>query len=360
MIFLKKFFKKKKIIITGHTGFKGSWLTAWLDLLGAQIVGISNGLSSSPSHYKLLKLKRVKNQTIDIRDFNSVKKIFKKYQPDFVFHLAAQSIVKKSYNQPINTWSTNVIGTVNVLEALREIKKKCVAIIITSDKAYENLEINRGYHEDDRLGGKDPYSGSKASADIAVKSYVNSFFCSKKNKILIATARAGNVVGGGDWSDNRLIPDCIRSWSKKKKVIIRNPDSTRPWQHVLEAVYGYLLLAINLCKNKTLHGEAFNFGPLNNQNYKVINLVRLMRSNWKNVSWKVFKSKKELYKESNLLKLNSKKANIKLNWKSVLKFRETVFLIADWYKNFYINPKRIYQLTSDQIEEYQKIINLRH
>jgi len=360
MIFLKKFFKKKKIIITGHTGFKGSWLTAWLDLLGAQIVGISNGLPSSPSHYKLLKLKSVKNQRIDIRDYNSVKKIFKKYQPDFVFHLAAQSIVKKSYNHPINTWSTNVIGTANVLEALREVKKKCVAVIITSDKAYENLEINRGYHENDRLGGKDPYSGSKASADIAVKSYVNSFFSSEKNKIRIATARAGNVVGGGDWSDNRLIPDCIKSWSKKKKVIIRNPDSTRPWQHVLEAVYGYLLLATNLCKNKTLHGEAFNFGPPNNQNYKVINLVQLMRNNWKNVSWKVFKSKKELYKESNLLKLNSRKANIKLNWKSVLKFRETVFLIADWYKNFYMNPKRTYQLTTDQIKEYQKIINLRH
>jgi CDP-glucose 4,6-dehydratase len=360
MIFLKKFFKKKKIIITGHTGFKGSWLTAWLYLLGAQIVGISNGYVSSPSHYKLLKLKRIKNHMVDIRDINSVKRIFKKHQPDFVFHLAAQSIVKKSYDQPIKTWSTNVIGTVNVLEALREVKKKCVAVIITSDKAYENLEINRGYHENDRLGGKDPYSGSKASADIAVKSYVNSFFSRKKNKILIATARAGNVVGGGDWSDNRLIPDCIRSWSKRKKVIIRNPGSTRPWQHVLEAVYGYLLLATNLCKNRNLHGEAFNFGPPNNQNYKVINLVQLMRSSWKNVSWKVLKSKKQLCGESNLLKLNSRKANIKLNWKSVLKFRETVFLIADWYKNFYRYPKKIYQLTTDQINNYQKIINVRY
>jgi CDP-glucose 4,6-dehydratase len=360
MIFLKKFFNKKKIIITGHTGFKGSWLTAWLNLLGAQIVGISDGFISSPSHYKLLELKGVVNKKIDIRKINSVKKIFKNYQPDFVFHLAAQSIVKKSYDQPLNTWSTNVIGTINVLEALREVKKKCVAVIITSDKAYENLEIIRGYHENDRLGGKDPYSGSKASADIAVKSYVHSFFSSKNNKIFIATARAGNVVGGGDWSDNRLIPDCIKSWSKKKKVIIRNPDSTRPWQHVLEAVYGYLLLAINVFKNTTLHGQAFNFGPSINQNYKVITLVKLMRSTWKNVFWEVFKSKKEHHKESKLLKLNSKKANIKLNWKSVLKFRETVFMIADWYKNFYIDRKKIYKITTDQIRKYQKIINLRY
>jgi CDP-glucose 4,6-dehydratase len=360
MICLDNFFKKKKIIITGHTGFKGSWLVAWLDLLGARIIGISNGYTSSPSHYRLLKLKNIHNKLIDIRNINSLKKVFREYQPDFVFHLAAQSIVKKSYEQPLNTWSTNTIGTINVLEALREVKKKCAAIIITSDKAYENLEIARGYHENDRLGGKDPYSASKASADIAIKSYVDSFFNAKKNKVFIATARAGNVIGGGDWSVNRLIPDCIRSWSKKNKVIIRNPSSTRPWQHVLEAVYGYILLAINLYKNKNLHGESFNFGPQNHQNYKVIALVKLMRNNWKNVFWKVLKSNRKNYKESSLLKLNSKKANIKLKWKSVLKFRETVFLVSDWYKNFYKDPKKTQKLTVNQIKEYQKIINSRY
>jgi CDP-glucose 4,6-dehydratase len=330
MIFLESYFKNKTVIVTGHTGFKGSWLVAWLNLLGAKVIGISNGYSSSPSHYKLLKLKNVYNKKIDIRNISLVKKIFSKYQPDFVFHLAAQSIVKKSYNEPLNTWSTNTIGTINVLEALRELKKKCVAVIITSDKAYKNLEIKRGYKENDRLGGKDPYSASKAAADIAIKSYVDSFFSSKKNKIFIATARAGNVIGGGDWSVNRLVPDCIRSWSKKNKVIIINPSSTRPWQHVLEAVYGYILLSINLYKNKNLHGEAFNFGPANNHNYSVISLVKLMKSTWKNVYWKISKNKKGGYKESSLLKLNSKKANKTLKWKSVLKFKETVFLVADW------------------------------
>ena len=359
MIALDSYFKNKVVIVTGHTGFKGSWLVTWLNLLGAKVTGISNGYTSSPSHYKFLKLKQVKNRTVDIKKINSVKRIFKSCQPDFVFHLAAQSIVKKSYDEPLNTWSTNTIGTINVLEALRGVKKKCIAVIITSDKAYENLEISRGYSENDRLGGKDPYSASKASADIAIRSYVESFFNSKKNKVFIAIARAGNVIGGGDWSVNRLIPDCIRSWSKNNKVIIRSPNSTRPWQHVLEAVYGYILLAINLYKNKKLHGEAFNFGPPNQQNYKVITLVKLMKNNWKNVFWKVVKSKKKNYKESSLLKLNSKKANIKLNWKSVLKFKETVFFVSDWYKNFYIDPKKTQELTVGQIKKYQKIINTR-
>lgn len=360
MIALDSYFKNKVVIVTGHTGFKGSWLVTWLNLLGAQVIGISNGYTSSPSHYKFLKLKKVKNKIIDIKKINSVKRIFKSCQPDFVFHLAAQSIVKKSYDEPLNTWLTNTIGTINVLEALREVKKKCIAIIITSDKAYENLEIKRGYNENDRLGGKDPYSASKASADIAIKSYVDSFFSNKKNKVFIAIARAGNVIGGGDWSINRLIPDCIRSWSKKKKVIIRSPNSTRPWQHVLEAVYGYILLAINLYKNKKLHGEAFNFGPPSLQNYKVITLVKLMKNNWKNVFWKVLKNKKKNYKESSLLKLNSKKANLKLNWKSALRFKETVFFVSDWYKNFYIDSKKTQELTSNQIKEYQKIIKLRY
>ena len=215
---MKNIFRNKKIIITGHTGFKGSWLTAWINLLGGKILGISNGIVSNPSHYKLLNLEtKIINKNIDIRNLNKLKKIIKQYQPDFVFHLAAQALVKEAFKNPLKTWSTNTFGTINVLESLRQLKKKCSVVIITSDKCYENLEIKRGYHENDKLGGMDPYSASKASADIAIKSFVNSFFSHKNNKVYIATARAGNVIGGGDWSSDRLIPDCVKSWSKKKK-----------------------------------------------------------------------------------------------------------------------------------------------
>ena len=353
-------FQNKKILITGHTGFKGSWLTVWLKILGAKVVGISANYSSTPSHYQLLNLKKkVLSKSLDIRNLKILKKFVKKIQPDFVFHLAAQSIVRFSYENPTQTWSTNTIGTVNILESLRQLKKKCVAVIITSDKCYENLEIKRGYHENDRLGGNDPYSASKASADIAIRSYISSFFSHKKNKVLIATARAGNVIGGGDWSPNRLIPDCVRSWSKKKKVIIRSPHSTRPWQHVLEVIYGYITLAINLNKNSTLHGEAFNFGPSNHQNYKVVSVLKLMKEYWKNVSWKLHKNNNKLFKESSLLKLNSQKSKKILKWRSVLTFQENISLVTNWYKNFYLNSKQVYKLTSSQIELYQRILSKR-
>jgi CDP-glucose 4,6-dehydratase len=357
---LIKNFRNKKVLITGHTGFKGSWLAMWLNILGARVAGISNNFPSTLNHYKLLNLnKKIVSKNLDIRNLDNLKKFIKKYQPDFVFHLAAQSIVKVAYENPIQTWSTNAIGTINILESLRQLKKKCIAIIITSDKCYENLEIKRGYHENDRLGGKDPYSASKASADIAIRSYISSFFSHKNNNVLIATARAGNVIGGGDWSPNRLIPDCVRSWSKKKKVLIRSPNSTRPWQHVLEAIYGYIILAINLNKNKNLHGQAFNFGPANNQNYKVISVIKLMKGYWHNVSWKLYKNNNKTFKESSLLKLNSQKAKKKLKWTSVLTFKENISLVINWYKNFYLNSKQAYKLTSDQIEIYQKILNKR-
>ena len=357
---LIKNFRSKKVLITGHTGFKGSWLTIWLNILGAKVVGISNSFPKSLNHYQLLNLnKKILSKNLDIRNLEKLKKFIIKYQPDFVFHLAAQSIVKVAYENPIQTWSTNAIGTVNILESLRQLKKKCIAIIITSDKCYENLEIKRGYHENDRLGGKDPYSASKASADIAIRSYISSFFSHKNNNVFIATARAGNVIGGGDWSPNRLIPDCIRSWSKKKKVLIRSPNSTRPWQHVLEVIYGYITLAINLNKNKNLHGQAFNFGPANNQNYKVISVIKLMKKYWKNVSWKLYKNNSKIFKESLLLKLNSEKAKKNLKWRSVLTFNENISLVTNWYKNFYLNSKQAYKLSSDQIEIYQKILNKR-
>lgn len=357
---LIKNFKNKRVLITGHTGFKGSWLAIWLSILGARVVGVSNNYPSSPNHYKLLKLdKKILSKNLDIRNLPDLKKFIKKYNPNFVFHLAAQSIVKAAYKNSLKTWSTNLIGTINVLESLRQLKKKCVAVFITSDKCYENLEIKRGYHENDKLGGQDPYSASKASADIAIRSYISSFFSHKTNKVFIATARAGNVIGGGDWSKNRLIPDCVRSWSKKKKVLIRNPYSTRPWQHVLEAIYGYIILAINLNKNSNLHGEAFNFGPAKNQNYKVISVVKLMKKYWENVSWKLCKESNRNFKESSLLKLNSQKSKRILKWRSILSFKENISLVAIWYKSFYLDPKKIYTYTSNQIEFYQKILSKR-
>ena len=350
-------FKNKKVLVTGHTGFKGSWLISWLVLLGAKVTGISISIPSNPSHFEAIRIKKkIKHIKMDIRNLRLLKKTFKQCQPDYVFHLAAQALVKKSYSNPTYTWETNAIGTLNVLESLREVKKNCVAILITSDKSYKNLEIKRGYRESDTLGGKDPYSASKASAELAIQSHISSYFPIKKSKVFVGVARAGNVIGGGDWSEDRLIPDCIRAWSKNKKVILRNPNSTRPWQHVLEAISGYLKLAIELKKNKKLHGEAFNFGPIG-KNYKVLFLVKLMRQYWSKASWKLV-SKSGFY-ESNLLKLNISKAKSKLKWQSILTFKETVKMVTDWYKNYYTNSKRISEASYNQIKKYEKLLNKR-
>ena len=353
-------FKNKTVLITGHTGFKGSWLASWLVLLGAKVIGLSLNVPSTPSHFKVIKLEtKIKHKRMDIRNLKLLKKTFKKYQPDYVFHLAAQSLVKKSYSNPTYTWETNTIGTLNILESLREIKKSCVAVLITSDKSYKNLEIKRGYNENDILGGNDPYSASKASAELAIQSHISSFFPSQKTKVLIGIARAGNVVGGGDWSEGRLIPDCVKSWAKNKKVLIRNPKSTRPWQHVLEAVCGYLLLALNLKKNRKLHGEAFNFGPSNNKNYNVIFLVQLMRKYWTKVSWRIMNKSKKNFHESNLLKLNCNKAKTKLKWKSILSFAETINMVANWYKSYYAKPYKAYETSFNQIKKYETILRKR-
>ena len=359
-IYFLKNFNNKNVLITGHTGFKGCWLTSWLISLGANVIGLSDGIPSKPSHFEAINLKKkIKHIKIDIRNLKLLRTTFKKYQPDYVFHLAAQSLVKRSYLNPISTWETNTIGTLNVLESLREIKKNCVAVLITSDKSYKNLEIKRGYKETDILGGSDPYSASKASAELAIQSYIKSFFPLKKTKVLISVARAGNVIGGGDWSDDRLIPDCIKSWSKKKKVLIRNPKSTRPWQHVLEAISGYLMLASNLKKNRSFHGEVFNFGPNNDKNYNVLYLVKSMKQYWKKISWKVLKKNKKNFYESGLLKINSNKAKNYLKWKCILSFAETISMVTNWYKNYYSNPKKIYKTSFYQIKEYEKLLKKR-
>ena len=351
-----KIFKNKKVLVTGHTGFKGSWLTAWLKLLGAKVMGISLDPPTRPSNFIASKINHGIN---DIRlDINN-KKIFERkillFKPDFIFHLAAQSLVVNSYKDPSLTWQTNVFGTLNLLETLRKLKKKCNVVIITSDKCYFNKEVRYGYKETDILGGKDPYSSSKASAELLIKSFVSSYFSHNKSKIRIATARAGNVIGGGDWAQDRIIPDCIKFWSKGMHALLRNPNATRPWQHVLEAVGGYICLAINLKKNKKLHGESFNFGPGLTKEYSVLELVKKMSRYWNNVSWNVKSKSKNLFFESTLLRLNCNKAKKILKWQSVLKFEETVEMVASWYRNFYQNPRFINDFTNQQIKEYQNL-----
>jgi len=357
---LKKIFNNKKIIITGHTGFKGSWLTAWLKLLGANVMGISLKPHTYPSHFLVSKISLgIKDVRLDIRDRINLEKKIISFKPDFLFHLAAQSLVGVSYENPTMTWQTNVLGTLNILESLRKLKNTCNAVIITSDKCYLNKEIHYGYKETDILGGKDPYSASKASAELLVKSFINSFFLKNKSKIRIVTARAGNVIGGGDWAKNRIIPDCVRYWSRGNKALLRNPNATRPWQHVLEAVGGYICLAINLKLNKKLHGESFNFGPNLSKECSVLELVEKMSKYWNNLSWKIMpKSKKKFY-ESELLRLNCNKAKKILKWKGILKFDETVKMVANWYQNFYLDPKNIDYVTNEQIREYQSLIIIR-
>ncbi len=351
---LSKTFKNKKIIITGHTGFKGSWLTYWLVQHGAKVIGISKNVPTTPSHYKRLGLKKlIKEYFFQIEDLNKMKNIINRTKPDFVFHLAAQSLVKKSFLDPINTWKSNTFGTLSLLESLKKMKKKVVVVLITSDKSYRNLELNRGYKENDLLGGEDPYSGSKGATELLINSYVKSYFNNRNCNVLIAVARAGNVIGGGDWSPDRLIPDCIKSWQKNKKVLIRNPNSTRPWQHVMEVLYGYMLLAINLNKNKKNHGEAFNFGPALRDKMRVIEVVKKMKINWKNASWKITKNKR--FKESKLLQLNSNKSKKILKWNCILSSRHTIKLVTHWYKNFY-NKKDLENITKYQIKTYEDLL----
>ena len=349
---IEKIFKNKKIIVTGHTGFKGSWLTLSLKNLGAKVLGISSNIPTKPSNFLASKInKDSRNIKLNIKKGEKIKKIINSFKPDFIFHLAAQALVSVSYKNPKETWDTNLIGTLNILEAVKKLKKKTTLIIITSDKAYKNVEKRAGYKETDILAGIDPYSASKSSAELAIQSYFSSFLINNKN-INLGIARAGNVIGGGDWSQDRLIPDCVRSWSKNKKVIIRNPNSTRPWQHVLEAVWAYILFAAKLNNNKTLNGQAFNFGPNLENNYSVAQLLHKMKKYWTNVNYVIKKSEK--FYESKLLKLNCNKARKYLGWKNHLSFEQNIQLTSEWYQNFYKNKKKIQNISINQIENYKK------
>lgn len=350
-------YKGKKVIVTGNTGFKGAWLSIWLLDLGAEVYGISNAVPTEPSIFEEAKLDaRIKHQFIDIRDKEKLIEAIVAIQPDFVFHLAAQPIVVDSYNNPVDTFSTNVMGTVHVLEALRMLKNNCNAVIITSDKCYDNVEWVWGYKETDALGGKDPYSASKGAAEIAVKTYYHSYFSKMDSKIKIASVRAGNVIGGGDWAANRIVPDCVRAWSKGNAVEIRNPKATRPWQHVLEPLSGYLRTGELLAGNKKgIHGEAFNFGPKADQDIPVIDLLKAIADKWTfhNDEHPFIINEVSQYHEAGLLKLNCDKALYFMQWTPTLHFNETAEYTATWYQHYYQQSKSdIFEMTLEQIHQY--------
>ena len=348
-------FKSKKVLVTGHTGFKGSWLTAWLNELGAQVIGISNDIPTEPAHYELVKDNLAQDHRTNVKDSAAVYSIINEVKPDYIFHLAAQPIVLESYENPLNTFNTNVIGTGNVLDALRRSNHKCIAIMITSDKCYDNVEWTYGYRETDRLGGKDPYSGSKGAAELIIRSYVESFFKKPESNVRVGIGRAGNVIGGGDWAPYRIIPDCVRAWSKNEKPEIRSPFATRPWQHVLEPLSGYISLAIALSQNKKLNGEAFNFGPPAHQNHTVKELVDEIVIHWEGAKW-LDKSKANSARlEAGLLKLNCDKALHSLGWQATLNFKETSKWTGEWYRTFYENgPEAVNLKTLNQIKDYME------
>ena len=352
---LKNFYQNKKVLITGHTGFKGSWLTQILLNWEAQISGIALKPNTNPSLFKILKLeKQINNYYCDIRDFKKIAEIIKKEKPEIVFHLAAQPLVRDSYDDPLYTFETNIMGTANLLQAIKEVKTVKSAVIITTDKVYENIELDRPFKETDKLGGYDPYSASKAAAEIIISSYLKSFFnpndYRKKHQTLIASVRAGNVIGGGDWQKDRLVPDIIKSvFEKREKVIIRNPKAIRPWQYVLEPLLGYLLLAKKLYEGKKDFSGAWNFGP-NNKNY--LTVEELVKTTLGLLGQGAYEIHKDFTKhEAQLLKLNSGKAKKLLNWQAKLDIKTILKLTCDWYQAFY-EKQDIIKLTNQQINNF--------
>ncbi len=345
----------KKILITGHTGFKGTWLTTWLLELGATVVGVSKDIPTTPSMFEVLGLEnKIKHYIQDIRDSQKLESIITEEKPDFIFHLAAQAIVSKSYGDPVDTITTNVLGTINVLEALRRINPSCIAIIITSDKCYDNIEQVWGYKENDPMGGKDIYSSSKGAAELLIKSYFHSFFNTESANVKLGICRAGNVIGGGDWASDRIVVDCVKAWCNKEVVEIRSPNATRPWQHVLEPLSGYLTLGQDLAEGGRLHGEAFNFGPRAEQNRTVLELLKDLSDGW---------DIKEAYEvtdnipfhEAGLLKLNCDKALSKMKWQATMNYQQTVQYTGSWYLDYYHGAAVMYDKTVQQIESYQAL-----
>ena len=348
-------FAGRTILVTGHTGFKGSWLCLWLQSLGARVVGYSLPTPTNPNHFDLLSLD-VESHIADVRDLAALKRVYQQTQPELVMHLAAQPLVRLSYDQPLETFTSNVTGTANVLEAARGVESVCAIICVTSDKVYENYESEIGYRESDRLGGSDPYSCSKACAELIVQSYRNSFFPAEKfgngHQTLIATARAGNVFGGGDWALDRLVPDAVRAASQGQKLNIRHPNSVRPWQHVLEPLAGYLLLAERLLGGDQAFAKEWNFGPESSCNVSVASLIDEMHRAWPEIVHESPSITIESPHETSILKLDSSLARKELNWLPVWDWRTSVRYTAEWYQRFYesgnINSHRdLHQFVSD-------------
>ncbi|MCK4663285.1 MAG: CDP-glucose 4,6-dehydratase [Bacteroidales bacterium] len=325
-------YKNKVCLVTGHTGFKGSWLSYWLTKMGANVIGYSLKPNTSPNHFELLN--NICTSIIgDIRDIEDLEKLFIRFNPEIVFHLAAQALVRYSYDNPIETYQTNVLGTMYVFEAARKCSSVKAIINVTSDKCYDNKEWIWGYRESDPMGGHDPYSSSKGCSEILTASYQKSYFDS--DKTLLASARAGNVIGGGDWADDRLIPDIIKAASKNENVFIRNPYATRPWQHVLEPLSGYLTLGWRLLEGKKEYAEAWNFGPNIENNISVKEVVTESKKYWNKIDFTINADPVNLH-EANLLMLDCSKANKLLKWNPVLDLQETFRNTISWYKSFYV------------------------
>ncbi|MCT7554541.1 CDP-glucose 4,6-dehydratase [Aliarcobacter butzleri] len=344
-------YNNKTVLVTGHTGFKGSWLVYWLNKMGAKVIGYSLEAPTRPNHIELLNLDIV-SVIGDIRDLDKLNQVFNEYKPDIVFHLAAQPLVRLSYENPIETYETNVIGTLKVLEVCRKYNVKAI-VNITSDKAYENKEWIWGYRENDPMGGYDPYSSSKGCADLLATSYRNSYFnineYKKTHNTLLATCRAGNVIGGGDWAKDRLITDIMISVSLGKKVSIRNPKATRPWEHVLEPLSGYLNIGQKLLEEKVEFAEAWNFGPSDEGSITVEEVVLNVKKHWDKIDYEINSNPNQLH-EANLLKLDCSKAHILLKWRDVWDSETTFKKTVRWYKAYYDNSKEV--LTQNDLESY--------
>tara|TARA_B100001057_G_scaffold37026_1_gene33528 strand:- start:1416 stop:2486 length:1071 start_codon:yes stop_codon:yes gene_type:complete len=346
---ISKFYKKKKVLVTGATGFKGSWLCSWLLELGAKVYGTGFTPNQNKNLFYDLKLnKRINLKIIDIRDYNKLKKFIHKIKPNIIFHLAAQPLVIESYTKPIDTFNINVNGTINILDIVRSCKFVKSFIAVTSDKCYENIGKRGGYLETDKLGGSDPYSASKAATELVVNSYYKSFFESE-NKCGISSVRAGNVIGGGDWSKNRLIPDCIRSLLSNKEIYLRNPNFTRPWQHVLEPLKGYLILAKKQFEIPNKFSGAWNFGSSPHSIISVKKITELIIKFW---GIGKVRSKKNIFKEQKFLQISSNKSKYHLKWKPSFNIKRAVKVTSDWY--FFVEKKKEnpIKITNQQIKEY--------
>lgn len=345
----------RRVLLTGHTGFKGSWLTSWLLKLGAEVGGLSDGVPSQPSNFEVLGLeRRIRHFVGDVGDRARVAEVINEYQPEIVFHLAAQALVRRSYRDPVGTIATNAMGSLNVLEAVRHNPKVRVLVMITSDKCYKNVEWIWGYRENDMLGGDDPYSASKACAEVISQSYMKSYFQPAEGLAAVATARAGNVIGGGDWAEDRIVPDCMRSWSKGETVRIRNPNATRPWQHVLEPLSGYLQLGAALWKrDDRVLGQSYNFGPDSTVNHPVSRLIEELGPYWPDGKWQ-FDQPVAKHHEATLLKLCCDKALSDLAWRPTLSFAATMRLTGEWYREYYARKSGdMFSFAQRQLDDYR-------